>query len=250
MKKVVVVLLVIFSSCKQSRYNAIFEKIGVFSDKVKILTVQNSNQSVVFIPMHHVGTRLFYDNVRKKIDSLRNQGYYFFYEKLKSNATSIPDTVTLLKIRKIIGVPLSKDAKTDHLSFFKNTVKVKFKKEIISQPQIDFFEPDKNNALNVDCYLVDLITEYEKKYGKLELSACDLQSHYFELSKCPIDIDRVNRNKTIYLDYRNNIVVQEVLKNEHQKIAIIYGENHFVGIKAALIEKGYQEVKPAVKPTN
>jgi hypothetical protein len=223
---------------------------GVFSDEVKTSSVVNTEKAVVFIPMHHIGTQLFYDDVSKKIDSLKQLEYYFFYEKIKGDSASIPDSITLLKIRKLLVIPLSKDAKSNYLSFIKDKVKVKLKKDLVSQPQVNIFGLDGKNALNVDCYLNDLITEYENRYGKLELSTCDYQTPFYEKSKCPNDRELKSKSKTIIVDYRNSIVVQEILRNEHSKIAIIYGEEHFVGIKAALLEKGFQEVKPAVKPTN
>ncbi|OYU85574.1 MAG: hypothetical protein CFE24_01335 [Flavobacterium sp. BFFFF2] len=247
MKKIIFLSLLLLSSCKNIAYNHAMEKIGGFSDEVKTSTLVNTDKSVVFIPMHHIGTQLFYDDVHKKIDSLKALDYYFFYEQIKANSASIRDTITLLKIRKILGVPLSKDAKTDYLSYFKDKEKVKFKKELVSQPQVSVFGLDSKNALNVDCSMNDLITEYENKYGKLELSTCDYETPFYEKSKCPINRELKSKRKTIIVDYRNSLVVREVLKNDHPKIAIIYGELHFVGIKAALLKEGYQQVTPAVK---
>jgi hypothetical protein len=47
-----------------------YRYIGVFDKEAKEKRISNEKKELVFIPMHHVGKKEFYDDVKKKIDSL------------------------------------------------------------------------------------------------------------------------------------------------------------------------------------
>ena len=40
--------------------------------------------------------------------------------------------------------------------------------------------------------------------------------------------------------YRNGVIINKINQNKNAKIAIVYGKNHFVGIKDSLQKLGYK----------
>jgi hypothetical protein len=65
MKKTIPLILIFFSlfSCKSSLVNYALEKRGVFDEEVKVVSFSNNENNVVFIPMVHVSTNLFFNTL-------------------------------------------------------------------------------------------------------------------------------------------------------------------------------------------
>ena len=132
MKKTILIFLISISfiNCKSALFNLALEKTGVYDDSVPLSKMSNSEKEIVFFPMHHIGTELFYTDVKNKVDSLENIGYYFYLESVKGDLQK--DTI-MRKFKKIKGMAFSKNGYTDNIdSLFEN--KFKFKKDITNQP--------------------------------------------------------------------------------------------------------------------
>ena len=165
MKKAVslILLMVLTTNCISYKVNLAFSLMGIYDDKVEISKLTNNNKELLFIPMHHIGTKSFYTDVTKKVDSLENLGFYFYKEKVTRSQN---DSIVLLKLRKITGIPFSKK-NTSYTGIFDSIYegKIKYKKELIDQPTYIGLGVDTLKSRNVDVTMRDLIQYYESKYG-------------------------------------------------------------------------------------
>lgn len=231
----IIVCFFVLISCKSTKVNLALKVIGAYNDKIKLEKMSKSNKEVVFFPMIHIGTEPFYEDVKNKIDSLENLGFITYYEKVNSSPT---DTLDLMKLRKLLGFPVPKRGK-GYMSVFDSLYKFKLKKKLISQPTNKNLGVDSLKGRNVDLTLKQVITEYERRFGELKLNDCDFQTFYDQKSICnDKPISKASRNEII-LDFRNKNVVNEIISDQHQKIIIIYGKQHFIGIKKELQDLGF-----------
>lgn len=240
MKKIVslILLLVLTTNCMSYKVNLAFNLIGIYDDEVKTTKLINDNKEVIFIPMHHIGTKSFYSDVAKKVDSLENLGFYFYTEWVKRSKN---DTITFLKMRKLTGVPFSIN-KSGYMVLFDSMFagKIKYKKELIDQPKYEAMGVDSLVGRNVDVALHEMIQYYETKYGELKLEKCDYETAINKKSNCKGKSIKLEHRNDAILNFRNNHIIKELQKDTHQKIAIIYGARHFIGIKEELLKLGYK----------
>lgn len=224
MKKSISLLLGVFMlfGCKSMMYNYALKKMGVYDDGIQLKKIIADGKEVVFFPMHHLGTVPFYNDVRYKIDSLKKQDFYFYVEGVKGSEN---DTI-LRKWRKLHGeLSPGEEGFKEKLD---SILGIKFKKELIVQPEYKFFGIDTTNAKRTDVSLDDLVNYYETKYGEVKLEECDFETDVFKKSTCE---DKAIMSKEIIKDvrgdFRNTIVINELLNdNKHDRIAIIYGKGH------------------------
>lgn len=242
MKKVVIILFLTipFIGCRSYLYNKAYESIGAFDEEVKIVKLVKADKNVVFIPMVHVSTELYYEDVRNKIDSLEKEGYFFYYELV--NNENKDDTLQR-KMRKILNLPFG--SKHDYLSVIDSLMKakkIKLSKNLVNQPQYKELGLNQSNSKNVDSSVENIVAHYESLYGDVILNPCDFENSYDEKSKCKNEDYDKEKSESVVLNFRNNIVVNEILKeSKHNKITVIYGRAHMEGIKVALLENGYQK---------
>jgi uncharacterized FAD-dependent dehydrogenase len=241
--------LLLLTSCKSYLINNFFEREGIYDETSKIEKLIGKNE-IIIIPMHHIGTDNFYKNVRKKIDSLANLNYKIYYEmmitdNMKSNDSirqKTIDTTMALKFRKVYGLfGLSKNGASNYVDFFRDN-KIKIKKNIVGQPNLIDLGLKNNKSENVDATMDELIRAYEYKYGEIILEEYDLKTNLLDVynrKKCQQKIDK-EKNDEFVLNYRNGIVINKINQNKDAKIAIIYGKNHFIGIKDSLQKLGYK----------
>lgn len=250
MKKSLFFLLsiLLLTSCKSYLINDFFEREGIYVETSKIEKLIGENE-IVIVPMHHIGTENFYKDVKAKIDSLKNLNYKIFYEtiltdNIKSNDTNIQntiDTTMILKFRKAFGLlGLSEKGSSDYVEFFKEKG-IKIKKNLIAQPNLTELGLKNIQSENVDATTDELIRVFEKKYGEIILEEYDYKTmllEKYDRNKCKHKIDKKMFNEFV-LHYRNSIVLNKINENKNNRIAIIYGKAHFVGIKDSLQKLGY-----------
>ena len=233
-KYLILFLFIALFSCKSTLYNIALERIGAYDEKVSIETITHNNKQVVFLPMVHLSTELFYQDVVKKVDSLKKDGFVFYYEHIKAEISQ--DTI-LRKVRKIRGVPYSKNG---YKGVFDSVLgDIKFKKKLINQPSYNDLGLMPSYSKNIDATLKEMVAFYETKYEEIILDACDFEAGIYETTKCEDKkIDKLILDDMV-INFRNTIVVNEVIKDENKKIAILYGKRHFIGIKKELLNKGF-----------
>jgi hypothetical protein len=237
LKKIILVafFLSALTGCKSYLFNKGLEKMGVFDSKIHLTEIKNEAKEVIFFPMKHIANEEFYNDTKYKIDSLKKLGYYFFYESIN---VLIDDTITLRKFRKLKGMPISKPS-LGYMYLIDSVYKFKLKKKIIDQPKYNTLGIDSFSGKRVDLNLRDIITAYESRYGEIKLEPCDFETSVYKKSACN---DKKIDNKVIYnllLTLRNQKIVNEILLHKGIKIALVYGEEHFIEIKAALLSNGF-----------
>lgn len=247
-KKYLIFTTLFFISCKTYIANQYFKRVGIYDDKIKLEKISNQNKEIILFGMHHIGKEEFYNDIKKKTDSLLKEGYTFYIEGISSqfaNKTSLTkeDSTVLIdlsyKFRKILGKPIvTKNMDSDYINLFKEKG-IKIKENLIKQPTYLEFGLSQKNAIITDLTVEKIIEIYENKYGKIKLNPCDFETKFYEESKCPSKPDKKIFDKILVTE-RNNYVISNILKDEKSKIAIIYGKNHFIGIKDSLQKLGYK----------
>ena len=243
-------------SCQMVINTALKSK-GVYEKKINYHKLHTLDKEVLLIPNKHMGPPKYYENLRMAIDSLIKEDYYVFYEslkpgELKSAEDSSEFRTQVMKLRKILGKSLSSnssdggifDTINNTIRIGKNTVKLKEK--LMSQPSANYFFKNTGDYEKVDLTITELIAEFENRYGEIVLTNCDYTTPMDSEYKC-WETDEVeivgNMYDEIIVDYRNRYLVQEILKDKHPKIAVIYGANHMEGIIELLEIKGYQKTE-------
>lgn len=241
--KLIISLLALFVlfSCKVFLINTALEKLGIYDDKIELAYFNNDTKKILIFPMSHVGTNEFYNDVKNKIDSLKNEKYFFYYEKV--TALENQDS-TLRKIRKIRGVPFTQNGKMENLfdSLLSKKQKNRLKKELVNQPSYEGLGLNEKNSRNVDATLKGILNHYEIKFGSITLQECDFNNSIYEKTNCDDKFSYKEEYDEAVINYRNQIVVNEILnENQFNKIAIIYGKGHLDGISDLLLENGYKQ---------
>lgn len=245
----ILLIILIFTSCKSYIANSYFENNGIYDEKVKLEHLKGKND-IVLIPMHHLGLQSFYNDVQNKVDSLVNNNHIVFYEMIMtknskskdSSQQKLIDTIMVLKFRKAFGLlGMSKNGSSNYKDFFKEKG-IKIKKELVPQPKLSALGLTCTSCENVDATMDELIESFEEKYGEIILEEYDLKTPFYETydkNKCKIKVNKKNFDEFV-VHYRNNKIIEQINRNNNKKIAIVYGKNHFIGIKDSLQKLGYK----------
>ncbi len=225
-------------SCQSMLFNAGFEALGIYDDEAKLHFSESDSKKIILLPTHHIGTQLYYDDLKYKIDSLAALNFYFYTERVKAEGAK--DSL-LRKFRKFSGNPVpSSGYKNIMDSVWGKKYKIKFKKELIDQPDYSDLGVPANQSDNVDSTLEELITYYENNYGEIILAPCDFETKFTEETTCPkYKVSKSIRNDVLQ-DFRNNIVLNRIDIETRDKIAIIYGAGHTPGLLEGLKARGFQ----------
>lgn len=223
MKKIIIVCFIVITST--SCINTLLSSIGVYDTQSKITSITNGKKSVVFIEMHHIGKKEFYNDVKLKVDSLILKDYSVFYEQiiLQNNISKEDKNLYFLKIRKL-GMYNNLVYDTINNKLFN----IKLKEKLYKQPKYYKLGVDTLKSTRADVFLNDLIDLYEKENGNIILDSCDFKTKKDSNYTCK-KTKFTNKNHYI-LDYRNKKVVEKIKEERNNKIAIIYGKAHIKGI--------------------
>ena len=240
MKKIIYgfVILLLFCNCRNLLFNAALKSMGAYDDKITLRRFTAESKELVVFPIIHIATEAQYDDVKKKVDSLSSLGYYFYFENV---AVSYSDTtIVLRKFRKIAKMPIPTKGYMYVIdSVMGKKFDIKLKKKIVNQPPFNKLGLDSLNARNVDVKMSDLVDFYESKYKPIILEPCDLNTSIYEESGCKDHREYPEMTQEILIDFRNNHVLKELIREKRSKIAIIYGKDHYKGLKEGLIKMGY-----------
>lgn len=226
-----IVIAATLTSCKSSLVNYVLDKYGIYDKEVSIKEISFEDKEIAFFPMHHIGRQEFYDDVKKKIDSLNNEGYVFFYEGVITKPT---DTLDYYKFRKILHFSVPKDGYINAVEEL--LAGVNFKYELVNQPRAEGFGLTDENSYNVDVDFVSIINNVEE-IKEIVLEDCDFQNHYTERYLCTDKLLSKKEQDKIVIDDRDAHLVQEIKKSKYSKIAVIYGKAHLKGVRELLEEE-------------
>jgi hypothetical protein len=234
------------SSCLQK---IILNSLGAFENTVQSRYITNGEKKIVFMPIHHIGKKIFYDDARRNIDSLMSIGYIVYFENVRMLTTDSLQKDTLYrKVRKITGVDFVTTINNKgYIDTINNTLlgkKSKYiaKYKLINQSKKMFPSFDSTRVKNVDADFAQLINACENKYGTILLDKYDYETKFGEKYKH-------KRDKELFeffvSGFRNNIISNSIMNEKNDKIIVVYGGKHFKGIlenlKAA--DKNYKEVE-------
>ncbi len=239
MKKIIYFFLILCtSSCTSLIVNTSLKEIGAYDDATKIHNLSNGSKKVVFIGMHHIGRKEFYDDVSAKIDSLQQQDYVVFYESVAEEVQtdSVAQDRALRKLRKLLGfVP------EDYLDTINNTFLGKYKYsdkyQLMNQPSYHEMSVDTVNAVKADLSISAMVSSFETKNGEIQLDDCDLtsglNSNTYECTRVKKSLRKKFFNAFI-VDFRNQHLANKIQDSEADKVVVIYGKYHLSGMVVEL----------------
>ena len=232
-KYFIIIICIIISSCAVNHQEELLKN-RYINKKVVLNKISYNNKSLYFLPIRHIGTKDYYQQVTTKIDSLQSLGYHFIFEgnSLHKSYNSINDNLEpYLKFRKITGIdillPYSKIPPYSNYCI---------KYNLIDQPSYSEFGMNESNSKSADLTIKQLIEEYETTYSKIILDPCDYKTNLKEKYSCSKFDENSKKifNKEIILKKRNENLVNKIKENKNEKLLIIYGENHFEEVKKLL----------------
>lgn len=252
MQRISKIYIIMLSVCQLvlcSCATILLNHIGISDKKVSTRFITSDEKQIVFIPMHHIGKKEFYRNVRHMADSFLAMDYQIFFETVRKEGlrdSSHKDTI-YRKVRKLLGVDFVTIANnggyidTVNNKIFGKKLKYISKHDLINQPRGLLLNLDSQRVNNVDADIVELISASEEKYSPIILEKYDFETPFGQ--KYKPDIKKEMKNYFL-LEYRNKIVSDAVLNSPYKKILIVYGAKHFEGILQNLqkANKSYKEV--------
>lgn len=224
---------IIFLCCKSITQNYIKTYLYLKRGSFTIAKYEKDNKKVLLVPMVHLNTTGYYENVKNKIDSLRADGYVFFYEGidcLEENNTDVE--YQMRKFRKITGFALMNyfdedNEADDHLKI----------EGMVFQGDVDY-GLRKEEDINADYTLTELIETFEVKKGIIDLNECDLSVPLGKKYTCTKINDK--NSKFLIEDIRNNYLYNEIEKSIYPKIVVVYGSSHINWLHTKLINENWQ----------
>ena len=187
-----------------------------------VKTVGLKDKTVSFVPMMHVGMPEFYHGVKDIVEEYKAKGYTVYYEMIKVDTLTKAKSdvaISLKKVRKMLGIYA-----TPKIYY---TMMKPFFPGVVSQPEYkDLGITDTD--INADIYMDQLIDGYEKKYGKIELTECDLNT---STDTFPYPCGKLNNDLNPFiLDMRNQYVADLIKSSGDKKILVLYGALHIKGM--------------------
>lgn len=194
---------------------------------------EKENRVVATIPMLHVNKPVFYEMTKRKIDSLRNDGYVVFYESIDSKVTdSLKLDLLMRKFRQVTGFALIDYMDSENESF-KSLQKAKY----VSQAEVDYGVNYKTDY-HADLYLEQMIEVFEKRFGEIKLTDCDTTTPLGKKYKC----SKVDNSKEYFIlnEIRDHHVLDQIEKSTSQKIVIVFGRIHIMDLHSKIQKLGWQ----------
>ena len=248
----ILVTILTLTSCASIFNKRIINRLGVENEKTELKFIDSKAKEIIFIPIHHVGRKEYYNDIAHKVDSLQKLNYFVFYEGVVDDKEkdSLIRRKSLLKLRKIMGFfPQGQKGYLDTTTnIIAGKIKYRGKYKLINQPNYKQLKVDRLTSTRADISLTELITDFEKNYGQIELNNCDYKTDFTEKKyKCGKAKKKLRKKfKNEYIeDYRNKYLAEKLFKSEKNKILVIYGDNHFFGLyrELKLLDNKYTMIR-------
>ena len=226
-------IILLTTSCVSSMLRIL----GAYKEEAKLNHVPHKEKSILYLPIHHIGKKAFYDDVRNKVDSLQKLGYVVYEEGIEPfiDNQAVIDTAKF-KYRKMIGHIITKDGYLDTVNnTILGTIKYNNKRGLINQPSYVELGVDTTKSVRADLELHVLIQKFEEKYGVIKLETCDREiplDSIFNFS-CRFKDRKLRKrfNKYVSFELREEYLYETIKESSHDKILIIYGKHHFKNLK-------------------
>ena len=238
--------ILFLTSCK----SIVLTALGVTETNIPLSYITNGEKKLVFFPMHHIGKREFYDDVKYKLDSFIKEGYVVYYEGLKPSMIkdSLQNDSIYRKARRISGVNLaSLKANGGYIDTINKTLFGKksnyvARHNLVNQPKYLISTEDTLRYKKIDAGIVELINACENKFGPVTLNNYDFETSFNDKYKVKHD---KNMRKYFLEGHRNTIIASSIINDANKKILLLYGKLHFKGILENLqaVDKNYKQVE-------
>lgn len=229
MRKSIIIsfIFILFLSCKSLILNLITPN----DVKKSLKVMKRENQTIVYLPMVHLGKQNYFDQVKVVIDSLKKEGFTVFYEQISIDKKQTKDSldIKIRKLRKLMGLNIVGGYNNEENKSLPKAFKAK---KYISQNNFDLGI----DSLDIiaDVTLSELIIAHENKKGKISLSDCDMNTGLNEKYKC----QKISNYYAIHT-FRDSIASKIVLEANKKKSLIIFGKNHWYGIWPNFRDEGF-----------
>ncbi|RRA92026.1 hypothetical protein [Paenimyroides viscosum] len=193
---------------------------------------EKEDREVAAVPMIHVNKPEFYEMTKRKIDSLRSDGYQVFYESIDSKVTdSLQLDLLMRKFRQVTGFALMDYMDSENESF-KSLQKAKY----VSQAEVDYGVNYKTDH-HADLYLEQMIELFEKRFGKIILNDCDSTTLLGKKYKC----SKVDESKEYYIlnRIRDHYLLDKIEKSSARKIVVVFGRIHIMDLHSKIQKLGW-----------
>jgi hypothetical protein len=198
----------------------------IYNKAVEPTYVTLNDKSIILTPIVHFGQVEFFDKLKDSIATWKAKGYTVFYEEInigphERNIPAQEYEIFFRKFRKMVGGGASRESYGELSETFEGGITQPTYTEI-SLDSLDF---------NADVTIKEFVDEYERLYGQLELDSCDLQTPLDSAFYCaPL----TNDMDPVIDDFRNRMLVKQIVESEQKKIVVIYGAYHIKPVEKAL----------------
>lgn len=231
--KQTILLLFLFLSCAVNAQGSLTKfGINMANKSFAIGYYEKEGREVATIPMIHVNKPEFYEMTKRKIDSLRSDGFEVFYEGINSDVTdSLQLDILMRKFRQVTGFALM-----DYMDSDNETFKSLQKKKYVSQSDVDY-GVNLDTDQHADLYLEQMIERFEKRFGEIILNDCDTTTPLGKKYKC----SKVDESKEYYIlnGIRDRHLLNEIEKSSKRKIVVVFGRIHIMDIHSKIQKLGW-----------
>lgn len=210
-------------------------------------TNAETNKEVIFVPLEHLGTEAQYKRVKSCLDSLKREGYVTFFEGLsplpinsassevnaldfiavaesffRSQYDSLYIDTLLRKARAILECNVFGGYnEPDNKSMPKSVQRMNNRKKYVQQT-LEILGLTTEKDIWCDYSLDKLIELYEQDYGKINLLPYDFQTPL----NSPYDSPHTRSEWAFTRKYRDDLIIERILKSQYPKIVVVYGAAH------------------------
>jgi hypothetical protein len=185
-------------------------------EEAQLKVMNNEKVDLMFLPMHHLGKKVFYDDVRSKIVSAKAEGYTVYYELISTDFTTdsiLKDNIRR-KVRKIKGFSGT---------YKDNAQGVMFEK-YIQQPSYQDMGVTEGD-IRADVNYLELMKKWEELNGEIVLDSVDWNTPFDKKFDKGLSYSKEEYNR-VFIEYRNEQLIQRILNNSDKKVLVVYGEGH------------------------
>ncbi len=185
-----------------------------FPQKAQVMTFSDGTKTIKYIPMSHVAHPDFFEDVKSIIQKYKSEGYIHYYEFARSEDVSDEE---FRKVRKFLGFMPSNEG---YMNRFQGIIK---DKGLTVQQTKELLDIENGRDYNIDLSYSDIVREYEKRYGVIELDGDDYQTPLHMPIKNTLPSKKFNK---VILEHRNKLLAKKIEGTHFDYILVTYGYQH------------------------